>query len=158
MCALAGVTALAAGTPRNGFEGKWILDATNGTSAADGPKALEQEIKVEGGGLKIKSKYKEPRSGLYELQWLGIMAYELNLSTDGSEQVNILGPYKHQSKTTLDGNRMVTEWVAQNEEGGNVRGQWIRTLSPDGRQMTLQVQGKISDGRSIDKTLMFRRK
>jgi hypothetical protein len=52
---------------------------------------------------------------------------------------------------------MVTDWRAT-MENGNVQGQWIRTVSSDGREMTLQIVSKASDGRSMDQTLVFKRK
>jgi hypothetical protein len=139
------------------FEGKWKLDK-KATSTGDGPEIREVEIEREGGEIVIKSKYVEPKHGVYPLPWLGIMAYELRLNSDGSDTVNILGPYKHQSKTTIDGNKLVTEFVAANEAGEAVKGQWVRTVSADGKQMTCQIRTETKDGRTLDQTLVFRRK
>ena len=105
----------------------------------------------------IKSKYKEPKNATYPLLWVGIMTYELELTTDGTEKVNQIGPFAHNSKTTIDGNKMTTDFIASNE-GGKVEGQWIRTLSSDGKHMTMQVLATASDGRKLDQTLVFKRK
>ena len=151
-------TLVAAKDQQNGFEGKWVLD--NGRSAAmaaGGPEDLQTEIKQKGSNIVISSRYKEPQNGVYPIAWVGIMSYELKLAADGSETVNWLGPFQHKSKTTVNGNTMRTEWTAQTEKG-NAIGQWIRTLSSDGKEMTLQVLSKISDGRSVDKTLYLKRK
>ena len=85
------------------------------------------------------------------------MTYELNLTTDGMEKVNQIGPFAHNSRTRIEGNKMTTDFVASNGPG-KVDGQWIRTVSPDGKAMTLQVLTTSSDGRKLDETLVFRRK
>ena len=139
-----------------GFEGKWVLDKSK-PQATGGPEDLEIEMKQNGPNLTIKSKYHEPKDAVYPLLWVGIMTYELNLTTDGAEKVNQIGPFAHNSRTRIDGNKMTTEFVAS-DGPGKVDGQWIRTLSPDGKGMTLQVLVTSSDGRKLDQTLVFRRK
>jgi len=144
------------GAASTGFDGKWALEKSK-THAAGGPEDLQMEIKQEGPRLIVKSKYREPRDAVYPLLWVGIMTYELELTTDGTEKVNQIGPFAHNSKTRIEGNKMTTEFVASNGEG-KVQGQWIRTLSPDQKEMTLQVLAQASDGRKLDQTLVFRRK
>lgn len=139
------------------IEGKWVMDNKNGKSAADAPGHLAEEIKVDGNTLVIKSKYDQPQNGIYPLAWLGIMTEKLELGTDGQETVNQIGPYRHVSKTSIEGTTITTTWTATNDPG-SVEGQWVRTLSEDGKTMTLQVKGKASDGRTIDNTVVFRRK
>lgn len=154
---LAGLAA-AASTGKSPFEGKWVLDKKATTDLGAGPEIRETEIRQDGNEVLIKSKYVEPRNGIYPLLWLGIMAYDFKLHSDGSESVNLLGPYKHQSKTTIAGNKMTTEFQAANEAGEAVSGQWVRTVSEDGRQMTCEIRTKASDGRTLEKTLVFKRK
>jgi len=141
----------------NPFLGKWELDKHK-THATGFPDDFKVEIKKDGdSGVVIKSQYKEPKSAVYPLLWVGIMTYDLPLSTDGSEKQNQIGPFMHVSRTTLDGNKMTTDWRAT-IENGSVDGKWIRTLSGDGREMNLQIIAKASDGRNMDQTLVFRRK
>jgi hypothetical protein len=140
----------------SGFEGKWELDK-KAQQGVGGPEDLQLELKQDGPKLLIKSKYKEPQSAVYPLLWVGIMTYELELTTDGTEKVNQIGPFAHNSRTKIEGNKMTTEFTASNE-GGKVEGQWIRTLSDDGKHMTMQVLATASDGRKLDQTLVFRRK
>jgi hypothetical protein len=139
-----------------GFDGKWVLDK-NKTQATGGPEDLQLEIKQKDNKVVIKSKYIEPRNAIYPLLWVGIMTYELELPTDGTERVTQIGPFAHNSKTKIEGNKMVTDFVASNDTG-KVDGQWIRTLSGDGKEMTLQVMTAASDGRKLDQTLFFKRK
>lgn len=139
------------------FQGKWKLDKSK-TQSTGAPDDLECEIKADGAsGFVIKSKYREPKSAVYPLMWLGIMTYELPLSADGSEKTNQIGPFRHVSKSKVEGNRLVTDWKAT-IENSSVEGQWIRTLSADGKEMTLQVISKASDGRNMDQTLVMRRR
>ena len=139
-----------------GFDGKWVLDKKK-TQAAGAPEDLQIEMKQDGPKLVIKSKYQEPKNAIYPLLWVGIMTYELELTTDGTEKVNQIGPFAHNSRTRVEGNKMTTEFIASNNTG-RVEGQWIRTLSPDGKEMTMQVLTNASDGRKLDQTLVFRRK
>lgn len=141
-----------------GFEGKWVLDKKKTTDLTGVPNPMETRIKRDGEQIVVQSKYNEPTSGIYPLSWLGIMAFEMKLNADGSDSTNLLGPFKHQSKTTIEGNRMVTSFVGANEAGEAVNGEWIRTLSDDGREMTCQIKTKTADGRVLDKTLIFKRK
>jgi len=141
----------------NPFLGKWKIDKSK-TRAAGVPDDLQMEIKSQGSnGLLVKSNYKEPKSAMYPLLWVGVMTYELPLSIDGTEKQNQIGPFMHVSKTTLDGNKMTTDWKATIDKGG-VEGQWIRTLSADRREMDLQIVAKSSDGRNMDQTLVFKRR
>jgi hypothetical protein len=138
------------------FTGKWEIDKKK-TQATGAPEDLRLEIKEDGKKLKIQSKYREPKSNIYPLLWVGIMTYDLELGTDGSQTTNHIGPFTHVSKTTVEGNKMVTDFTAQ-LENGNVTGQWIRTLSDDGREMTCQINTKSSDGRTLNQTLVFKKK
>jgi hypothetical protein len=152
---LAGAFALnAATTTADSFAGKWQLDKKK-TQATGAPDDLQLEMKQDGDGWIIKSKYREPKTAMYPLLWVGIMTYELPLKP--TETTTQIGPFTHVSKTTVDGNKMTTDWKAAMEKGG-VEGQWIRTLSNDGREMTRQIISKASDGRNMDQTLVFKRK
>lgn len=138
------------------FTGKWELDKKR-TEAAGAPEDLKLEIDQKGDSVIIKSKYREPKSAIYPLLWVGIMTYELELSTDGSEKINHIGPFTHVSKTAVEGSKMTTDFTAT-IENGSVTGQWIRTVSPDGNEMTCEIHTKSSDGRTLNQTLFFKKK
>ncbi|MBC8167086.1 MAG: hypothetical protein H7Y20_14605 [Bryobacteraceae bacterium] len=149
--------ALAEDASANPFIGKWEID-TKKTQAAGVPGDLKTEIRKSGDhAIVVKSRYQEPKTSVYPLLWVGVMAYELPLNTDGTERQNQIGTFMHVSKTTFDGNAMTTDWRATIEKG-NVEGKWIRTLSPDGKEMTLQIVAKASDGRQMDQKLIFKRR
>ena len=158
--ALMGVLSIGAALPAsspNSFEGRWAMDKKGSPSGNTAPGNLVQQIKVDGNNVTILSKYDQPKNGIYPLFWVGIMVEKLDLVTNGSDVTNHIGPFLHVSKTTQEGPKMVTDWTA-NIDPGKVDGQWIRTLSADGREMTLEIHGKASDGRTMDSTVIFHRK
>ena len=138
------------------FNGKWELDKKK-TTAVGAPEELREDISLDGSKLMIKSRYREPKSNMYPLLWVGVMTYELPLTADGTEKVNQIGPFVHKSKTSIEGQKMTTDFTATTE-GGTVTGQWIRTLASEGKEMTLQIIASSTDGRKMDQTLFFRRK
>ena len=143
------------------FDGKWVLDKKASPSFQVAPAALTQQFKTDGDKLIIRSNYEQPKDGMYPIFWIGVMTEELQLQPDGKELVSNIGPYQYISKTTQEDKKLVTDWTANLANGdtqGKVEGQWIRTLSPDGKQMTMEMSGKCSDGRQMQATLVFHRK
>lgn len=141
---------------KTGFDGKWVADKQS-PSAHDPnfPIGLTQRIKHNGSGFTIESQFPEPKSGVVPLLYLGIMATRLNLAADGSQSQNQIGPFQQAAKTTVDGNSMTTEWTAV-VKGDQVQGKWVRTLSDDGKHMTLQVN-ETSKGETHQATIVFKR-
>ncbi len=150
--------------PRS-FEGRWVLDQKKSPNAVNAPRDLVQQIKVNGSQMIIRSKFAQPKDGVYPIMWVGIMTEELRLNIDGTQAEKSIGPFELRAKTNQDGPALVTDWTANMENGsapgqqaGSVEGQWLRKLSDDGKQMSLQIKAKCSDGRSMDTTLIFNRK
>jgi hypothetical protein len=142
------------GKSKGGFDGKWVLDGEPG--GADAPKNLVQNIKEKNGDIDIESQFSEPANGIVPLLYLGIMTNKLMLSADGSERQNQIGPFQMASKTTMDGNTMKTDWTAV-VQGKTVNGNWVRTLSDDGKHMTMEVH-ETTEGQDRQATLQFKRK
>ena len=138
-----------------GFSGKWVLDKS--PASPDSPGNLETRIKQDGSGVTIESTFKEPDNGVVPLVYLGIMTTKMHLSLDGSTQQNQIGPFQMASKTTLDGNKMDTEWTAVVKED-QVQGHWTHTLSDDGKHMTLEIKENSTQGQTAQATLHFVRK
>lgn len=156
---LGGVLAvcLAAKDPKDqGFAGKWVMDKKN-SHGSEMLGDLRQDIKQNGSELTIQSRFPEPASGVAPLLYLGIMATAVSLKTDGQETINEIGPFKHISKTTLDGNKLTTEWNST-INGDAVQGKWVRTLASDGKHMTLEITESSTHGQKGDATLAFTRK
>jgi hypothetical protein len=141
---------------RQGFDGKWVLDK-HSPKAPQVPDDLRQDIRQKGSEVTIQSQFKEPANGIAPLVMLGIMTSSLRLTTDGQEVQNQIGPFAQTSKTTLEGNKMETEWSAV-VNGDPVQGHWTRTLSDDGKRMTLTIKETSTKGQAGDATLQFVRK
>ncbi len=139
-----------------GFSGKWVMDrkSSHGSEILD---ELWQSIKVGNSGIVIESHFAEPKSAVAPLLYLGIMTSSIKLAANGDESQNQLGPYLHVSKTTIDGNKMITEWAAQ-LNGDPVQGKWVRTLSEDGRRMTLDIVENCTHDQKGEASLVFLRK
>jgi len=140
---------------KGGFTGKWVLDK-NGASGDDAPQDLVENIRQKGADVSIDSQFAEPSNGMVPLLYLGVMTNKLMLSADGTERQNQIGPFQMGAKTTMDGNSMKTEWTAM-VEGKQVNGNWVRTLSGDGKRMTMEIH-ETTEGQDRQATLQFRRK
>lgn len=136
------------------FEGKWVLDKGASTATCDLPETMYQKIKKKGDGYQVETAFREPRNGIAPIVLLGIMVTDLKLGPDVTNQV---GPYMQQGKTTVNGNQMVTEWTAVVNEQP-VTGQWTRTLSDDGKSLTLDIKESTADGKSGSAHLVFKKK
>ena len=138
------------------YSGKWVLDK-HSPRPGDAPNDLEMKIKQDSSGLTIESSFKEPDNGVVPLLYLGVMNNKLHLNTDGQEQQTQIGPFMAVFKTTMDGNKLMTEWKAQ-INGDPVEGHWVHTLSEDGKHMTLEIQESSTHGQHAEATLNFVRK
>jgi hypothetical protein len=139
-----------------GFSGKWVMDR----SASHGSEMLgdlRQDIKVSGSEVTVASRFPEPATGIAPLLYLGVMATSIRLTTDGQPVTNHIGPFDQISKTTIEGNKMTTEWTA-NKNGDPVEGKWVRTLSDDGKKMTMELTESSTHGQKGDATITFKRK
>ncbi len=138
------------------WAGKWVLDA-KASNAPEGLLGLEQRIKQNGSEINIESKFPEPRNGIVPLMYLGILTNSLKLNADGSEVVNQIGPFMQTSKTTLNGSALETDWKSE-VKGEPAEGHWTRTLSPDGKRMTLKVTESSTHGQGGNAELVFKKK
>jgi len=138
------------------YSGKWVLDK-HSPRPGDAPHSLETKIKQDNSGLIIESTFNEPDNGVVPMLYLGVMTNKLRLTTDGQERQSQIGPFMAVFKTTLDGNKLTTEWKAQ-INGDPVEGHWVHTLSDDGRRMTLDIQESSTHGQHAEATLNFVRK
>lgn len=140
------------------FKGKWVLDRGASTATFDIPENLTQEIKPKGSDLNIITTWREPQNGIAPLGLLGVMTTQYQIGLNGQETTNYVGPFKVVSKTTENGNQLVTDWTAADQNGKTVTGHWTRSVSDDGRQMTLEIQEQENGGPSNNAKLVFRKK
>jgi hypothetical protein len=101
---------------------------------------------------------KEPKNGEYGLTIVGLVAPELIFFTDGREDLNQAGPFVIHSKTRWSGTRLITKWSTSELMGVSFKGQWVRSVSADGRESTLEVHADSSPRRHSDASLKFRKK
>jgi hypothetical protein len=157
LCTVGLLIATLAFAKDEGFEGKWMIDKGASTATCDIPDALTQRIKKKGDGYEIETVWKEPRNGIAPLVLLGVMTTNFKLGGPGKDTVNQVGPFMQNTRTTYSADQLITEWTAH-VEGKPVNGKWTRTLSPDGRTMTLEIQESSADGNSGNAKLVFTRK
>jgi hypothetical protein len=138
------------------FNGKWVLDKQS-PRPGNAPNSLETKIKQDNSGITIESAFKEPDNGVVPLVYLGVMTNKLHLTTDGQEQHSQIGPFMAVFKSTMDGNKLLTDWNAQ-INGDPVEGHWVHTLSGDGKHMTLEIKQSSTHGQHAEATLTFVRK
>jgi hypothetical protein len=154
---LASGVALAVWAKTSEFEGKWELQKNQSTATADIPDGLQQQIKQKGSEMVIQSRWHEPANGITPLVLLGVMVSELRLNTDGAPTSTQIGPFAASTTTKQDGDNMTTNWQAT-VNGQSVTSQWVRTLSADGKNMTLDIQQHSGNGQTGTAKLIFRRK
>ncbi len=138
------------------FSGKWTLDK-HSPRPGDAPNNLETKIKQDNTGLIVESTFQEPKNGVVPLLYLGIMAEKVWLSTDGQERESQIGPFTAKFKSSVDGNKLLTDWTAQIKDD-QVKGHWVHTLSEDGKHMTLEIKESSTHTQHAEATLYFVRK
>src|SRR6476619_334532 len=153
---LAVLLALPVAAKDSGFNGKWVIDKSASTASFEIADNLTQQSKEKGSDLTILSTWREPANGIAPLPMLGIMTTNLTLKLNGEDAINEIGPFKQASKTTRNGNQLVTEYTAL-VNGENVTGKWVRTLSEDGKQMTMELTQQ-SGSKNNQGKLVFNRK
>lgn len=141
----------AAAKEKSPFEGRWVLD---GRPEPPVPENLTQKIDVNGPEVKIESTWREPKNGITPLCMVGIMVTQISLKP--GESTTQVGPFPLTSKTTVEGNQMTTQWATEHQ-GKQIHGKWVRTVSPDGKSMTMLVK-EDSTGKDVERTLKFRRR
>ena len=147
----------AAGAKNTGFDGKWELDKSQSTATSGIPDGLQQQIKHKGSGVLIQSRWRELSNSIAPMVLLGVMVSELSLKTDGTSSTTQMGPFAASETTKEDGNNMTTSWQTT-VNGQAITGQWTRTLSEDGKSMTLNIQQTSSEGKPGSAKLVFKRK
>ena len=137
------------------LSGEWELASAEGTTPPDG---FVMQVNQSATTLRVNSHWKEPGNGQYPLTLVGLLAPVLTLSTDGREDLNQAGPFVIHSRTRWNDGRLITTWSTSEFSGMSFEGQWVRSLSADGRESTLEVHASSSKGEHADAALKFRKK
>lgn len=138
------------------YSGKWVLDK-HAPRPGNAPNDLQTKIRQDHDGLTLESTFKEPQNGVVPLVYLGVMTNKLHLNTNGQEEQTQIGPFMTVFKTTLDGNKLMTDWKAE-VNGDPIEGHWVHTLSDDGKHLTLDITESSTHGQHAQATLSFVRK
>jgi hypothetical protein len=141
---------LSGNNSESAFSGTWEIDKNQSTASSEIPSSLQQQIKHKKSEMVIKSKW-------MDRLLLGVMITELKLKTDGRPANRQFGPFMTTTSTTQDGDAVVTKWQV-NANGEPISSEWRRTLSPDGKTMTLDIQQTLGNGKNSTAKLVFRRR
>jgi hypothetical protein len=82
----------------------------------------------------------------------------VSLSTDGREDLNQAGPFVLHARTLWNGAKLITNWTTSEFLGVSFQGQWVRILSADGREMTIEIHADSSKGQHSDAVLKFKKR
>jgi hypothetical protein len=136
------------------LSGEWKLVSAAGTKPPDG---FVVQMNQSSATLRVTAHWTEPENGQYGLTLVGLIAPELTFFLDGREDLNQAGPFVLHSKTRWTGARLVTSWNTSQFLGVSFEGQWVRSISADGRELTLEIHANSSQGRRSDAVLKFRK-
>jgi hypothetical protein len=139
---------------RPDLSGEWRLASAVGTSPPDG---LVMQANQSSTTFRVNSYWREPENGQYGLTLTGLLTPELTFSLDGHEDLNQAGPLVIHSKTRWNEARLVTAWSTSEFLTVSFEGQWVRSVSADGPELTLEIHAKSSQGRYSDAVLKFRK-
>ena len=137
------------------FSGEWELVSAAGTTP---PEAFVMLMNQSSTVLRGNAHWTESENRQYGLTLVGLITPELIFSMDGREDLNQAGPFVIHSKTRWTGARLITKWSTSEFLGMSFEGQWVRSVSVDGRELTLEIHANSSQGRHSDAVLKFRRK
>lgn len=136
------------------LSGEWELVSAVGTTP---PVGFVMQTNQSSTTFRVNSHWREPEHGEYGLTLVGLLTPELTFSADGREDLNQSGPFVIHSKTRWNGARLITIWNTSEFLRVSFEGRWVRSLSADGRELTLEIYAKSSQGRHSDAVLKFRK-
>ena len=132
--------------------GVWELVSASGTTT---PPGFVMRATQSDGSLRVASEWTPPEDGKYGLTLIGVTVPQAAFSFNGSEDVNQAGPFVVHSNTRWEGPRLVTAWNTSEFRGTSFKGTWTRSLSEDGRTLTLQISADSSEGKHSEAVLKF---
>ena len=140
---------------RPDLSGEWEFVSAVGTTP---PDEFVMKTDQSATTFRVHSRWKEPENGAYGLMLVGLLTPELTFSVGGVEEMNQSGPFVIHSKTQWRGARLITTWNTSEFGGMSFEGEWVRSVSADGRESTLEIHAKSSQGRRAEAVLRFRKK
>jgi hypothetical protein len=137
------------------FSGEWQPVSAVGTTPPDGFVIRTHQTPSS---LHATAHWTEPENGQYGLTLVGLIASELTFSLDGREDLNQAGPFVLHSKTRWRDAHLITGWNTSEFLGMSFEGEWVRSVSTDGLEMTLEIRANSSQGQHSEAVLKLRRK
>jgi TonB family protein len=133
--------------PHPDFSGHWNLDKTRSTLPSPSPDDLVEVIDHRDPQLRITTTSKDWSGDFWQntkrpiaLTLFALTIPEWVATTDGVERSEKYGPAELKSKTHWEGERLITTWSLERDGRAEITGEWVRSLSPDGRTQSLEVQ------------------
>jgi TonB family protein len=97
-------------------------------------------IEQRGSWLKITSTSKDWNVNKpIAVTLFAMMVPELSITTDNQENVQPYGPGQMRSKSRWEDSKLITDWTLERDGQVMVKGQWVRSLSSDGKAQTVQI-------------------
>ncbi len=137
------------------FSGEWRVVSATGTTP---PEEFTMQVTQSSTSLRVTAHWTEPANGEYGLTLLGLTTPDVTLSTDGREDLNQAGPFVLHARTLWSAARLVTSWTTSEFLGASFQGEWIRSLSADGHEMTIEIRANSSKGQHSDAVLKFQKR
>ena len=137
------------------LSGEWEFVSAVGTTP---PDEFVMKTDQSATTFRVHSRWKEPGNGEYGLLLVGLLTPELAFSIGGGEDLNQSGPFVIHSKTQWKDARLITKWNTSEFGGLSFEGEWVRSVSLDGWESTLEIHARSSQGRRADAVLLFRKK
>lgn len=129
------------------LSGHWKLDKTRSTLPAASPDDLVQVIEQRDQQLRVTTTSKDWSGDFWSniqkpiaLTLFTLTIPEWVATTDGVERSEKYGPAELKSKTHWDGDRLITAWTLERDGKPEMTGEWVRSLSADGKTQSLGVQ------------------
>ena len=129
------------------FSGHWNLDKTRSMLPPQSPEDLVQAVDHRDPQLKITTTSKDwsAEFGLNIQRPIPLTLFALTIpewvtTTDGIERSEKYGPAELKSKTRWEGDRLITAWSLERDGQVEIAGEWVRSLSADGRTQTVEVK------------------
>jgi TonB family protein len=129
------------------FSGRWELDKAKSSLPSVSPDDLVQVIDHRDPQLRVTTTSKDWSAEFGEniQKPISVTLFALTIpqwvtTTDGVERSEKYGPAELKSKTHWEGDRLITAWSLERDGRPEIVGEWVRSLSGDGRTQTLEIK------------------
>jgi TonB family protein len=126
--------------PSADFSGRWELDKAKSDLPSPAPENLVQVIEQRGSELKFTTSSKDwDTNKPIAVTLFALMVPELSITADNRESVQPYGPGQMRAKSRWGDGKLITEWTLDRDGQVMMTGQWVRSLSKDGKTQTIEI-------------------